>query len=521
MARGIGMTVLLILGHPSLADAAPDMGSSIDACAKGAPECNSPGESDSVDLLQTRQQVKARDSLGDSLGEDEDNANSSDEKGEDKNDDSSDEQEVDEAKDLDGDGVDNDKDVFFNDKQLTESLVEEGTNMTAQLPWIYNGEYKAYWAGTQKFACTLTATKFSCAPHTSPSAVWNNQFTMWNIKARVSKSIAGTMIVWDNGQLWYASTAAPGTFTVYRRATEMPGHTVCLASGNKYTCVNTGDGGRQEGTLTAQGGGHVLNMYGVKAYATTDYGSLVWSNAVIWIKLVPGSTLQVNGKFCTNRGSYGGHGEFSTVTEKYNPAACTAWVAANPGCGQDYDYDYFNGYCDCVKAGDGACIPQAWPYYGTYKFDTHVREMMERVVSKGGRWGKACTISLIWSNRQDLDLYLYVPGDDEPVKHNNKKSEDEMAQLDIDVQSDDKPVENIFLDAMKQNKWYTVKVQMYSGHEPTPFNAMFVCKNKVQWVHAGATQATAAMVTADVPVEFSGTVAKEKEVQTAFTFYWR
>lgn len=59
MASGIGMAVLLLLGSRSLAGTAPATGTCVDVCATGASECSSPlGDSDRIDLLQTRQRVR-------------------------------------------------------------------------------------------------------------------------------------------------------------------------------------------------------------------------------------------------------------------------------------------------------------------------------------------------------------------------------------------------------------------------------------------------------------------------------
>jgi len=58
---------------------------------------------------------------------------------------------------------------------------------------------------------------------------------------------------------------------------------------------------------------------------------------------------------CQNRGSLGGKGCCSTSQSTLK--GCADWVASNAGCGTQFSWSWAQGWCDCVAAAQGECVP--------------------------------------------------------------------------------------------------------------------------------------------------------------------
>merc|ERR1719491_33861 len=67
------------------------------------------------------------------------------------------------------------------------------------------------------------------------------------------------------------------------------------------------------------------------------------------------ASLQTSGAFCSNRGGRAGNNEFSRNVGTNSLAACVASVQSVSGCGPWFSYGMKDGWCDCVRASDGAC----------------------------------------------------------------------------------------------------------------------------------------------------------------------
>src|SRR5262249_44926230 len=122
-------------------------------------------------------------------------------------------------------------------------------------------------------------------------------------------------------------------------------------------------------------------------------------------------------------------------------------------------------------------------------------EIRQRLVLAGGRFDKvSIRASLLWDNRNDLDLHCLTPGG-EHIYFSAKKSNC-GGELDVDRNASgetDKPVENIrWPKGLARPGRYKFWVENYRYHErdqgPIPFRAELEVDGKIQ-TFQGATPA--------------------------------
>lgn len=116
-------------------------------------------------------------------------------------------------------------------------------------------------------------------------------------------------------------------------------------------------------------------------------------------------------------------------------------------------------------------------------FNNELTKRLQREAAKSGD----VQISLMWDNRNDLDLHCYEP-DDEHIYFSKKKSPS-GGELDVDMNArepySEKPVENIYWPpgAAPQGR-YVIKVHHYSKRPsetgPTPFTVGLKANGRVQ-----------------------------------------
>ena len=74
-------------------------------------------------------------------------------------------------------------------------------------------------------------------------------------------------------------------------------------------------------------------------------------------------------------------------------------------------------------------------------------EVAARLAREGGRFGDL-TITLVWNDEADLDLWVVIPSG-EKIYYSNKKSKDGLCELDIDMNANmlksKEPVENVYV----------------------------------------------------------------------------
>lgn len=71
--------------------------------------------------------------------------------------------------------------------------------------------------------------------------------------------------------------------------------------------------------------------------------------------------------YCHNRGGVAGSNEYSKNVGANQAAACASHAASTDGCGRWFSYGHIDGWCDCVKKGDGACAYSGYAGYDVYK----------------------------------------------------------------------------------------------------------------------------------------------------------
>jgi hypothetical protein len=109
---------------------------------------------------------------------------------------------------------------------------------------------------------------------------------------------------------------------------------------------------------------------------------------------------KASGKVCTNRGAVAGSSKYSTnfwnkcAGKTCSADACAAYVQSTPGCGKWFNYGQNDGWCDCVKEGDGPCTESEYIGYGygVYKLDHQPPPPSPTEIAYTiDTWGKYCT----------------------------------------------------------------------------------------------------------------------------------
>lgn len=111
-------------------------------------------------------------------------------------------------------------------------------------------------------------------------------------------------------------------------------------------------------------------------------------------------------------------------------------------------------------------------------------DVAQRLAREGGRIGDV-TVSLIWNDESDLDLWVHLPSG-EKIMYSNKKSKCGAAELDIDMNAGQakskEPVENVYVGDAERglsapHGKYKVEVNNYSYHSseglPAPRDIAF------------------------------------------------
>ena len=105
--------------------------------------------------------------------------------------------------------------------------------------------------------------------------------------------------------------------------------------------------------------------------------------------------------------------------------------------------------------------------FSVFKSDNFIRRLEEAGAQKG-----YLTVSLMWNNRNDLDLHCTSPNGEE-IYYKNRRGK--LGQLDVDMnagrQNSSRPVENLFFPRHHSGK-YSVSVNHYENkgsRDPTDF----------------------------------------------------
>jgi Ca-activated chloride channel family protein len=113
-------------------------------------------------------------------------------------------------------------------------------------------------------------------------------------------------------------------------------------------------------------------------------------------------------------------------------------------------------------------------------------EFSSRLTSAGAQSGDV-RISLLWNNRNDLDLHIITPRNEEIFYGIKKDSTGGMLDVDMNVNGETtKPVENVFWEAGKAPQGtYRVVVQNFGYHEPQrqPTSFQIELKNGNEYNH--------------------------------------
>lgn len=133
-------------------------------------------------------------------------------------------------------------------------------------------------------------------------------------------------------------------------------------------------------------------------------------------------------------------------------------------------------------------------------------EIQKRVEDAGGQYKNVdIRASLLWNNRNDLDLHVITPSGEHIFYHAKQASCGGFLDVDMNVQGETtKPVENVRWAKGKAKKGaYKVYVQNYAFHEAshaaTPFKVELEVNGKVQYFN-GETAANLMGAASDVPV---------------------
>lgn len=388
--------------------------------------------------------------------------------------------------------------------------------------FVESAEYYTYWNTSNTIDVYLNETHVYCGtwPNgqgtfalTRDGAFW---VPAWNQWATIQRGGPGedSIIQWSGTQAWVgraSSTAwTSSTWKIYDRASSaMPGKTICRKDAQTYTCVNA-DGGRATGTVgTGTNSNYVWMTWSASyqyARSTSTYGSLFWQLGALWVRIVPAATVVAENSYCSNRDTTKG-----AMVATNNAGACAAHVGATPGCGPTFEYAPATGWCDCVPsdAHPSACSVTGYNTYEVRSFNSRASEAAQRIAANpNGKLGKALTITLVWDNRNDLDLSItgtYT------VDYGNKSSFDNVSRHNIDENSGatlkTNPVENIIFDAATSGT-YNVYVNFYhrnDGPDTTPFTVI------VQTVEGkGQVSVDGTVVPYNAPKDSKGQVCKSQ-----------
>jgi len=146
-------------------------------------------------------------------------------------------------------------------------------------------------------------------------------------------------------------------------------------------------------------------------------------------------------------------------------------------------------------------------------------EFSSRLTQAGAQSGDV-RISLIWNNRNDLDLHVINPRGEEIYYAHKTDSIGGMLDVDMNVRGETtKPVENIFWGRAPQGR-YRVYVQNYGFHEsnraPTPFRVEIKNGNQYSYFD-GTVSGSGSVSDVEVPAfEYRGTSVLRQEKDTIY-----